>query len=104
MVENERWEKQGKIEAAINVVNAQTASERQVPFITEQARLNTTRFLSQMNREVELGNYIDLNLLFGLEMFSPPQDDLADDNTLDNKVRQSTFCFCLTCSTAAAPE
>jgi hypothetical protein len=39
-------------ETAINVVNAQTESERQVPFSTEQARLDTARLLSQMNNEI----------------------------------------------------
>jgi hypothetical protein len=50
-------------ETAINVVNAQTESERQVLFSTDQARLDMARLLSQMNREIELGNDIDLNLL-----------------------------------------
>ncbi len=45
-------------EAALNVVNAQTESERQVSFSTEQARLDMARLLSQMNREIELGNNI----------------------------------------------
>jgi len=70
-------------ETAINVVNAQTESERQVPFSTEQARLDMARLLSQMNREIELGNDIDLNLLLTwLGKFFPPQDDPADDNSL----------------------
>jgi hypothetical protein len=70
-------------ETAINVVNAQTESERQVPFSTEQARLNMARLLSQMNREIELGNDIDLNLLLTrLGNIFPPQDDPADDNSL----------------------
>jgi hypothetical protein len=72
-------------ETAINVVNAQTESERQVPFSTEQAqaRLDMARLLSQMNREIELGNDIDLNLLLTrLGNIFPPQDDPADDNSL----------------------
>ncbi len=70
-------------ETAINVVNTQTESERQVPFSTEQARLDMARLLSQMNREIELGNDIDLNLLLTrLENIFPPQDDPADDNSL----------------------
>jgi hypothetical protein len=41
------------------------------------------RLLSQMNREIELGNNIDLNLLLTrLGNSFPPQDDPADDNSL----------------------
>ena len=70
-------------ETAINVVNTQTESECQVPFSTEQARLDMARLLSQMNREIELGNDIDLNLLLTrLGNIFPPQDDPADDNSL----------------------
>ncbi len=70
-------------ETAINEVNAQTESERQVPFSTEQARLDMARLLSQMNREIELGNDIDLNLLLTrLGNILPPQNDPADDNFL----------------------
>ncbi len=70
-------------ETAINVVNAQTESEHQVPFSTEQARLDMARLLSQMNREIELGNDIDLNLLLTrLGNIFPPQDDPADDSSL----------------------
>ncbi len=58
-------------ETAINVVNAQTESERQVPFSTEQACLDTARLLSQMNREIELGNEINLNLLLTLMLTRP---------------------------------
>jgi hypothetical protein len=70
-------------ETAINVVNTQTESERQVPFSTEQARLDMARLLPQMNREIELGNDIDLNFLLTLlgNIF-PQQDDPADDNFL----------------------
>jgi hypothetical protein len=70
-------------ETAINVVNTQTESERLVPFSTEQACLDMARLLSQMNREIELGNNIDLNLLLtGLGNIFPPRDDPADDNSL----------------------
>ncbi len=59
---------------AINLVNAQTESERQVTFSTEQARLDMARLLSQMNRDIELGNDIDLNLLLTrLGNIFPPQ-------------------------------
>jgi hypothetical protein len=41
------------------------------------------RLLSQMNREIELGNDIDLNLLLTqLGNVFPPQDDPADDSSL----------------------
>ena len=41
------------------------------------------RLLSQMNREIELGNDIDLNLpLTRLGHIFPPQDDQAADNSL----------------------
>ncbi len=41
------------------------------------------RLLFQMNREIELGNDIDLNLLLTrLGNIFPPQDDPADDNSL----------------------
>jgi hypothetical protein len=70
-------------ETAINVVIAQTESECQVPFSTEQARLDMARLLSQMNREIELGNNIDLNLLLTrLGNIFPQQDDQANDNSL----------------------
>ncbi len=65
------------------MVNAQTESERQVPFSTEQACLDMARLLSQMNREIELDNDINFNhLLTRLENIFPPQDDPADDNFL----------------------
>ncbi len=65
------------------MVNAQTESEHQVPFSTEQARLDMARLLSQMNRDIELGNDIDLNLLLTrLGFFFPLQDDPTDDNSL----------------------
>ncbi len=61
------------------MVNAQTESERQVPFSTEQARLGQ----GSCHREIELGNDIDLNLLLTrLGNIFPPQDDPADDNSL----------------------
>ncbi len=72
-------------QTTINVINAQTESERQVPFSTEQARLDMSRILSQMNREIELGNAsdIDLNILLTrLGNIFSPQDDPADDNFL----------------------
>ncbi len=70
-------------ETAINVVNAQTESERQVPFSTEQARLHMARLLSQMNRKIELVNDIDLKLLLTLlANIFPPQDDPIDYNFL----------------------
>jgi hypothetical protein len=70
-------------ETAINVVNAQTESERQLPFSTEQAHLDMARLLSQMDRKIELGNDIDLNLLLTrLGNIFPQQDDPADDNSL----------------------
>jgi hypothetical protein len=53
-------------ETAINVVNAQTMSEHQVPFSTKQARLEMARLPPQMNWEIELGNDITLNLLLTL--------------------------------------
>ncbi len=62
--------------------NAQTESERQVPSSTEQARLDMARLLSQMNREIELGNDINSKLLLTLLGNIVPQDDLADDNFL----------------------
>ncbi len=41
------------------------------------------RLLSQVNREIELGNNIDLNLLLTrLGNIFPPQNDPADDNSL----------------------
>ncbi len=58
-------------------------SERQVPFSTEQARLDMARLLSQMNREIELSNDINLNLLLTwLGNIFPPQDDPPDDTSL----------------------
>ncbi len=72
-------------EAAIDVVNAQTASEseHQVPFSMEQVRIDMTILLSQMNREIEQGNDINLkHLLTRLANIFPLQDDPADDNTL----------------------
>ena len=62
--------------------NAQTESERQVPFSTEQACLDMARLVSQMNREIELGNDINSKLLLTLLGNIVPQDDLADDNFL----------------------
>ncbi len=52
------------------------------------------RLLSQMNREIELGNYIDLNLLLtGLENIFQQQDDTADDKSRldDNNTLQEAL-------------
>ncbi len=63
------------------MVVAQTESKCQAPFSTEQVHLDMARLLSQMNREIELGNDIDLNLLLTrLGNIIPPQDDPVDDN------------------------
>jgi hypothetical protein len=44
---------------------------------------SVSRLLSQMNREIELGNDINLNLLLTrLGNIFPPQDDQADDSAL----------------------
>ncbi len=52
-------------------------------FSMERARLDMTKLLSQMNKEIELGDNIGLNLLLTrLENIFPPQDDPADENAL----------------------
>jgi hypothetical protein len=64
------------------VFNAQAESECLVPFSTDHARLDIARLLSQLNRDIELGNDNDLNLFLSLlgNVF-PQQDDPAEDNT-----------------------
>jgi hypothetical protein len=71
-------------ETANNVVNAQSESEKHVPFSTEQARIEMARVLGeyiQYNREIELGNHINLDhLLTKLANVFPPElvSDEAD--------------------------
>jgi hypothetical protein len=55
-------------ETAINVVNAQTESECHEPFSTEQVHLDMASFLFQLNREIEMGNDIQLLLLLQSHM------------------------------------
>jgi hypothetical protein len=68
-------------ETAHNVINAQSESEKHVPFSTEQARIEMARVLGEYNREIELGNDIDLDhLLTKLANVFPPElvSDEAD--------------------------
>ncbi len=64
-------------------VNAQSESEKHVPFSTEQARMEMARVLGEYNREIELGNDIDLDHLltklasvFPAELASDEADSL----------------------------
>jgi hypothetical protein len=50
-------------ETAHNVINTQSESEKHVPFSTEQAHIEMARVLGKYNREIELGNDIDLDLM-----------------------------------------
>ncbi len=70
-------------EAAINVVNAQTESGRQIPFSTDCHRASTSRHGKTPVSEIELGNNVNLNLLLSrLGKIFPQQDYSAEDNTL----------------------
>ena len=62
-------------DTAINIVNAQTEFETAAPFATEQSHLDLSRLLSDMDREIERGNNINLtNLLTRLgNVFQPLQ-------------------------------
>ena len=60
-------------EVAHMVVNARTENEK-VPFSTEQARIDMARVLGEFNRDIELGNDIDLNhLLTKIANVFPPE-------------------------------
>ena len=50
-------------DTAISIVNSQTESETAAPFATEQSHLDLSRLLSDMDREIELGNNINLTNL-----------------------------------------
>jgi hypothetical protein len=61
----------------------------------EQARLDMARLLSQMNREIEMSNDIDLNLLLTrLGNIFPPQDDPAEDTSLHAAMLASVSHAC----------
>jgi hypothetical protein len=49
-------------ETAHNVVNLQSESEKHVPFSMEQASIEMARALGEYNRDIDLGNDIDLDL------------------------------------------
>ena len=60
-------------EVAHMVVNAQTENEK-VPFSTEQSRIDMARILGEFNRDIELGNDIDLDhLLTKIANVFPPE-------------------------------
>ena len=67
-------------DTAIIIVNAQSESETAVPFATEQSNLDLSRLLSDMNREIERGNNINLTNLPTLlgNVFPPEQGQLVD--------------------------
>ena len=61
-------------DTAISIVNSQTESETAAPYATEQLHLDLSRLLSDMEREIELGNNINLtNLLTRLGNVFPPE-------------------------------
>jgi hypothetical protein len=47
----------------MNGVNVQTEGEEHSTFSTEQSRLDMSRLLSEYNREIELGNDTNLDIL-----------------------------------------
>jgi hypothetical protein len=59
----------------------QTESENDTPFPTEQSWLVMARLLTELNRDIELGNDVDLDILLTLlgnvfpSQVSPMQDD-----------------------------
>lgn len=59
-------------DTAISIVNSQTESETAAPYATEQSHLDLSRLLSDMDREIELGNNIKTSpiCLHGSGMFS----------------------------------
>ena len=79
-------------DTAINIVNAQTESETAAPFATEQSHLDFSRLLSDMNREIERGNNINLtNLLTLLGKFFPPEQGQQVDATLHQALLAATM-------------
>jgi hypothetical protein len=67
-------------ETAHNVINAQSESEKHVPFSTEQAHIEMARVLGEYNSEIKLGNDIYLDhLLTKLANVFPPE--LVSDDT-----------------------
>ena len=60
-------------DTAISIVNEQTESETAAPFATEQSHLDLSRLLSDMDKEIERGNNVNLtNLLTRLGNVFPP--------------------------------
>jgi hypothetical protein len=70
-------------EIAHSVITSQTESEKETPFPTEQSRLDMARLLADYNREIELGNDIDLDILLTrIGNVFPPQAAPSQDNSL----------------------
>ena len=80
-------------DTAISVVNAQTESETAAPYATEQSHLDLSRLLFDMDREIELGNNINLtNLLTRLVNVFPPEQGQQVDATLHQALLAATMC------------
>ena len=78
---------------AIHIVNSQSEYEIAAPFSTEQSRLDLSRLLSEMNREIEHGNNINLtNLYTRLGNVFPPEQELPADVALHQALLASTMC------------
>ena len=79
-------------DTAISIVNSQTESETAAPYATEQSHLDLSRLLSDMDREIELGNNINLtNLLTRLGNVFPPEQAQPDDATLHQALFAATM-------------
>ena len=79
-------------DTALSIVNSQTESETAAPFAMEQLHLDLSRILSEMNREIERGNNINLtNLLTRLGNVFPPEQDQPADVTLHQALLAATM-------------
>ena len=79
-------------DTAINIVNAQTECETAAPFATEQSHLDLSRVLSDMDKEIERGNNVNLtNLLTRLGNVFPPEQAQPADATLHQALLTTTM-------------
>ena len=78
-------------EIAHSIITSQTETEKETPFPTEQSRLDMARLLAECNRDIELGNDIDLDILLTrIGNVFPPQAAPMQDDTLHAALHAAT--------------
>ena len=78
-------------EIAHSIITSQTESGKENPFPTEQSWLDMARLLADSNRDIEVGNDIDLDILLTrIGNVFPPQATPMQDNTLHAALHAAT--------------